>query len=64
MKNKRFVRQCPSCHGSGGEIDVIFDGQGPLEECGYCCGTGEIRDKKMFYRVLGYVSWEHRKTKP
>lgn len=54
-------RQCPSCHGRGGEVDVIVDGQGPFEECGFCRGTGVIRSKKLFYQILGWESWDKRR---
>lgn len=54
-------RQCPSCHGRGGEVDIICDGQGPFEECGFCHGTGQIRSKKLFYQILGWESWNKRK---
>jgi len=61
---KKFERQCPSCHGMGGEKDVILDdGTGPIEECGFCNATGRIKNKKRFYMTLGYVSWEKRRCK-
>ena len=31
---------CQECGGSGGHIEVLFDGQGPFEQCGLCEGTG------------------------
>ena len=48
--------QCPWCHGRGGHVDVIVDGQGPLETCGFCMGAGEIKSKRLFYQALGYLS--------
>jgi len=57
------ARQCPSCHGAGGEVDVIVNGQGPFEECGFCKGTGEITSKRLFYQILGWESWQKRRSK-
>jgi len=54
------ARQCPDCHGRGGYIDIIADGQGPLEPCGFCKGTGQIRSKRLFYQILGWRSAECR----
>jgi len=54
---ERKKMKCPSCHGCGGETVPILDyGQGPFEECPYCNGSGEIKNRKHFYRVLGYQS--------
>ena len=49
-------KQCPWCHGRGGFVDVIVDGQGPFETCGICEGTGEIKSKRLFYQSLGWLS--------
>jgi DnaJ-class molecular chaperone len=57
------ARQCPWCHGSGGYVEVIFDGQGPLEECAMCLGKGELKSKKLFYQCLGWLSGLARMTK-
>ena len=58
MKTKKY--QCPDCHGSGGEKDVILDdGTGPWEECGFCKGTGEVH-RKLFFKILGYKRAESK----
>lgn len=58
-----MIRQCPSCHGTGGYVDVILDdGTGSLEPCGYCKGTGEIVGR-FFYRVLGWLSVAKRRRR-
>jgi hypothetical protein len=57
--------QCPSCNGSGGEIDVICDdGTGPQETCGFCNGKGELT-RRRFFVALGYTSaWKrHEKQR-
>ena len=59
-----FERQCPSCHGYGGETErILDDGTGPFQECGFCQGTGVITDRHHFYVTLGYVSVEVRDRK-
>lgn len=53
-------KQCPSCNGRGGWVDVILeDGTGPFEPCGWCDGTGEISGRH-YYVCLGYLSAEKR----
>ena len=57
--------QCPSCNGSGGEIDVVCDdGTGPQETCGFCNGKGELT-RRRFFVALGYTSaWKrHEKQR-
>ena len=54
--------QCPACNGRGGYVDVICEGRGPFEPCGFCKGTGELT-RRTFYRVLGYESWWRRREK-
>ena len=56
-------RRCPWCHGEGGWVDIIADGQGPKEICGFCNGTGEIRNKRLFYQALGWLSGLKRAKK-
>ena len=52
-----FSRTCPSCHGAGGETEVLMDdGTGPWEICGPCDGAGTITDRHLYYRVLGWQS--------
>jgi hypothetical protein len=41
------TRQCCECHGYGGHIDVVVDGQGPWERCGACGGTGTMTPKQL-----------------
>ena len=56
--------QCPGCRGIGGETEpVLDDGTGPWYDCSYCNGSGFIGNRKRFYEVLGYVSWDIRKRK-
>lgn len=47
--HRRYVRHvesmpmklgCQDCGGRGGFVDVVCDGQGPWEPCGFCEGTG------------------------
>lgn len=58
------ARQCPCCHGAGGWKDVILDdGSGPIEPCGYCNGTGEIKNKRLFYQILAWEGWDKRRKK-
>ena len=33
---------CQDCGGAGGEVDVLFDGMGPWDPCGWCEGTGKV----------------------
>jgi DnaJ-class molecular chaperone len=46
--HERFARRvdgkliCQECKGHGGEINVVYMGQGPWEECGWCEGTGHV----------------------
>jgi len=55
--------QCPSCNGSGGEIDVICDdGTGPQIMCGFCSGKGKLT-RRRFFVALGYTSWLKRQKK-
>ena len=56
MPRKRFDRQCPDCHGMGGSVDIICDGQGPFETCGWCQGEGRITKKRLYFECLGYIS--------
>lgn len=49
QRYKRFINSmphkliCQECGGAGGEIVPVLDyGQGPLEECGFCEGTGYL----------------------
>ena len=59
---KKFDYQCPACQGAGGEIEPILDyGQGPWYTCGYCKGTGRIKNKKFFYQILGWLSADKRR---
>jgi hypothetical protein len=43
---KRRTFPCPSCHGTGGDIETLDVGIGieyhPLYDCGYCEGAGLI----------------------
>ena len=56
---KQWKRICPSCHGSGGEVDVILeDGTGPWEECGFCKGKGIITKERLYYQALCWLSVE------
>ena len=54
--------QCPSCNGSGGFVDVVCEGRGPKEQCGFCKGEGEL-SRRRFYICLGYESWYRRRKK-
>ena len=42
----RFVESrkltCQDCGGRGGYTDIIVDGLGPWEPCGWCEGTGYV----------------------
>jgi DnaJ-class molecular chaperone len=61
---KKFNKQCPWCHGAGGYIEPVLDfGQGPWEPCGFCKGIGQIKNKKLFYQALGWLSGIKRKRK-
>ena len=44
-------------------MDIIVDGQGPKEICGFCEGEGLIWDKHRFYQALGYLSGLKRAKK-
>ena len=44
----------------GGSVDVICDGQGPFETCGWCQGEGHTTKKHLFYECLGYISAQKR----
>ena len=58
---KQWKRNCPVCHGAGGEVDVILnDGTGPWEECGFCKGTRIVGKQKLYCQVLGWLSVEAR----
>jgi hypothetical protein len=37
-------------------MDVIVDGQGPVETCEMCNGKGEITNKRLFFQILGWMS--------
>jgi hypothetical protein len=57
------ARRCPWCRGRGGFIDVIVDGQGPMEPCGYCNGNGYLRSKRLYYGALSALGNEARAKK-
>jgi len=55
--------RCPACHGDGGRTEVILDdGTGPWEPCCFCYGKGWL-DRKLFFRVLGWLSAIARKKR-
>ena len=39
---ERHGLPCQSCNGRGGWVDVILEGKGPWEPCGWCEGTGLV----------------------
>lgn len=32
---------CQECGGAGGWIEIVYEGSGPWEPCGFCEGTGK-----------------------
>lgn len=65
--HQRYVRHvevdgltCQSCRGYGGWTDVIVDGQGPWEPCGWCEGTGKVT-RWLRGMWLRYMREERRK---
>jgi hypothetical protein len=59
----KMKRQCPACHGYGGETEITLDdGTGPWMECGFCEGTGTV-EGTFFFQVLGWLSAQARKRR-
>ena len=56
---------CQECGGHGGWTDVIYDGQGPWEVCGFCHGGGYVtrhmRGVWLRYR-RGLRNWRTKKA--
>lgn len=64
MKKKWTPHRCPECRGRGGwVVAILWDGigGGPFEECGFCNGTGEIKQKRLFYQILGWMPKRRKK---
>lgn len=53
--------QCPACHGRCEIVDDVIEYYEVAHDCGYCYGEGKL-SRSEFYKVLGYVSAERRRT--
>lgn len=56
-----FAKRCPACSGIGQYIEEYIAESPRYEDCGYCRGSGYIKNKTLFYRVLGWISGEARR---